>query len=340
MRAWLRRWGWRVFKAVLGLAILVAIGRQFYYDLQGLDLGELTLRPGWMAACGGLYVLALGCSAFFWHRLLLACEQRPPFLQALKAYYVGLLGKYLPGKAWALFMRGALVKGPQSGVGVAIVTAFYEVFTTMASGALVAAVVFTLQPFIAVDLPVLQLNPALVGALIFLMLAVPLLPTVFNRLVGRLARRFQNVEAFRLPRLRLGTLLLGFAIMACAWVFFGLSLWSAVRSLVDLSHPLTPPVLARYAAIMGLAYSGGFLIVVVPSGMGVREMILMTYLVPELGSEGASAGPRIALLAALVLRLVWTATEVIVAGVLYVLPLPGARRLPNAGESVKSVENS
>jgi hypothetical protein len=321
MRAWLRRWGWPVSKAALGLAILIAIGRQFYQDLQGLDLGELTLRPGWLAACGGLYVLALGCSAFFWHRLLLACAQRSPFLQSLKAYYVGLLGKYLPGKAWALFMRGALVKGPQADIGVAIVTAFYEVFTTMASGALVAAVVFALQPFVAEELPGLALNPALVGALIFVLLGVPLLPAVFNRLVRRLGRRFQNVAAFRLPPLRMGTLLLGLAIMACAWVFFGLSLWSAVRSLLDATHPLTAPVLARYAAIMGLAYAGGFLIVVVPSGMGVREMIIMTYLVPELVSEGTTRDPRIALLAALILRLVWTATEVIVAGALYWLPV-------------------
>jgi glycosyltransferase 2 family protein len=328
MRAWLRRWGWPALKALLGLTILVVIGRQFYRDLQGLDLSELTLRPGWMVACGALYVLALGCSAYFWHRLLLACGQRPPLLQSLKAYYVGLLGKYLPGKAWALFMRGALVKGPESGLGVAIVTAFYEVFTTMASGALVAAVVFALQPFVADDVPVLAVNPALVGAVIFLMLGVPLLPAVFNRLVRRLSRRFQNVEAFRLPPLRIGTLLLGLAIMACAWVFFGLSLWSAVRSLVELPYPLTPPVLARYAAIMGLAYAGGFLIVVVPSGMGVREMIIMTYLVPELGSEGASRDIRIALLAALVLRLVWTAAEVIVAGFLYLVPFASGEQTP------------
>lgn len=331
MRAWLRRWGWPASKALLGLAILFVIGRQFYRDLQGLDLGELTLRPGWMVACGVLYVLALGCSAYFWHRLLLACHQRPPLLQSLKAYYVGLLGKYLPGKAWALFMRGALVKGPESRIGVAIVTAFYEVFTTMASGALVAAVVFALQPFVADKMPVLALNPVLVSSMIFLMLGVPLVPVVFNRLVGRLSRRFQNVEAFRLPPLHIGTLLLGLAIMGCAWVFFGLSLWSAVRSLVDLAHPLTPPVLARYAAIMGLAYAGGFLIVVVPSGMGVREMIIMTYLVPELGSEGANSDVRIALLAALVLRLVWTATEVLVAGALYLLPFSsGQQTLRNA----------
>jgi len=317
MRAWLRRWGWPACKAILGLAILAAIGRQFYRDLQGLDLGDLTLHPSWLAASGGLYFLALACSAVFWYRLLRVFEQRPPFLQAVRAYYLGLLGKYLPGKAWALLMRGTLVSGPDVQLGVAIITAFYEVFTTMAGGALVAAMVFAVQPPAATDL---SFSPAVVGVLLVALLGVPLLPWVFNRLVGRLARRFQNVESFRLPRLRIGTLVQGLTITACAWVFFGLSLWSALQALVEFPQLLTPQILARYAAIMGLAYVAGFLVLVVPSGLGVREYILLSCLVPELARDGMTAAPEVVALAVLVLRLVWTSTELLVAGVVYWLP--------------------
>jgi len=299
------------------VAILVAIGRQFYLDLRQLDLGELTWRPGWLLASGGLYFLALGCSAIFWYRLLWVFDQRPSFLRAMRAYYVGLLGKYLPGKAWALFIRGSLVSGPNVQGGVAIVTAFYEVFTTMASGALLAAVVFLIVPPGPTDL---GLPPALWGLLILALLSVPLLPWFFNRLVGRLARRFQSVKAFRLPRLRIGTLLLGLVIMACAWVFFGLSLWSAVQALAEHPAPLTPAVLARYAAIMGLAYAGGFLVVVVPSGAGVREEILKQLLVPQLATQGMTVA--LVVLATLLLRVVWTATELVAAGVLWLIPDP------------------
>ena len=52
----------------------------------------------------------------------------------------------MPGKAWALLLRGGLVRGPETRLGVAIITSFYEVLTTMAAGALVAAVVFLVQP--------------------------------------------------------------------------------------------------------------------------------------------------------------------------------------------------
>jgi hypothetical protein len=312
----LKRWGWPFAKLMLGLAIVIAIGRQFFLDLGKLDLGEVKLQAGWLVASGVLYALALGCSAFFWQRLLLALDQRLTFPVAARGYYVGLLGKYLPGKAWALFLRAGLV-APEVKQGVALITAFYEVFTTMASGSLVAALVFACWPLVH-DL---ALPSALIAFLLVLLLGIPLIPPVFNRLMERLAKRFRNAEAFRLPPLRPGTLLVGLVIMACAWVFFGLSLWSVMQAVMDNPLPLNGPVLARYAAIMGLAYAGGFLIVVVPSGMGIRELILLKFLVPELALDGVSVVPEIVALAVLLLRLVWTATEVLVAGLVFWLPV-------------------
>jgi hypothetical protein len=324
MREWLKRWGWPAAKMLVGLAIVVAIGRHFYLDLTRLDLGNVTLHAGWLAASGVLYALALGCSAFFWERLLWALEQRPTFVAAMRGYYVGLLGKYLPGKAWALFLRAGMVKGPEVKQGVAIVTAFYEVFTTMGSGALVATLVFACWP-LATNLPV---HPALICLLLTLLLGVPLIPAVFNRLIGRLSRRFPDVEGFRLPPLHAGTLLLGLVIMACAWVFFGLSLWSVVQAIQDRPLPLDAAVLARYAAIMGLAYAGGFLVIFVPSGMGIRELILLKFLVPELAYDQVAVPGEVVDLAVLLLRLVWTATEVIVAGAL--LGVRGGGRVQTA----------
>jgi hypothetical protein len=317
MRAWLKRWGWPACKLLLAVAICIAIGRQFVRDLQGLSLSDVALRPGWLAVSGAAYALALGCSAFYWYRLLFAFDQRPAFLPALRAYYIGLLGKYLPGKAWALFMRGSLIAGPDVLLGVAIITAFYEVFTTMAAGALLAAVLFALQPPAATDL---TLSPVAIGALLVAILGVPLLPGVFNRLVGRLARRFQNVESFRLPRLRIATLVEGLVIVGCGWVCFGMSLWACLQGFVEVPHPLTSEVLGRYVAIMGLAYVAGFLVFVIPSGLVVREFILQRYLAPQLARQGLAAADAVVLLAVILLRLVWTATEVIVAGALYWLP--------------------
>src|SRR5581483_9157974 len=100
MTPWRRRL-WPISKALLALAILAGVGRQFYRDLQRPELDELALRWDWLSASAALYLLALGFSAWFWFHLLHILGERPPLPRAVRAYYIGHLGKYVPGKAWA-----------------------------------------------------------------------------------------------------------------------------------------------------------------------------------------------------------------------------------------------
>jgi hypothetical protein len=315
MRAWWRR-SWPALKVVLIVAVLAGVGVQLARDLAKVDPSDLALRPAWLAVSGLLYLMALGFSAWFWYHLLWTFGERPAPLATARAYYLGHLGKYLPGKAWALFMRGALVQGREVRLGVAIITAFYEVLTTMAAGALVAAVLFAWQPPAAVALP---WDPVLVGVLLLALVGVPLLPGVFNRLVGRLAARFQTVESFRLPRLRAGTLLQGLAASACGWSLLGLSLWATLQAVLPEAQTLTVTLWARHTAIVGLAYVAGFLAVFMPSGVGVREVVLLALLTPELESElpGSAQAAGVAALAVVLLRLVWTTAELLLAAGLY-----------------------
>ena len=126
MKAWLGRWGWPVAKALLAVAILLGVGREFAVNLGRLDLAELTVQPAWLALSAALYVLALAGSAWYWYHLLQVFGERPRLLPTFRAYYLGHLGKYVPGKAWALLLRGQLVRGPGTDVrlGVAIISAF------------------------------------------------------------------------------------------------------------------------------------------------------------------------------------------------------------------------
>ena len=112
MRALLRKY-WPAIKWLLTLAILFASGRRFYRDLRdNPDLFDKPLHYGWLALSGLLYVLALSCFSLYWMRLLKRLGQQPTLSVALRAYFVGMMGKYLPGKAWALVMRAGLAGGP------------------------------------------------------------------------------------------------------------------------------------------------------------------------------------------------------------------------------------
>jgi glycosyltransferase 2 family protein len=335
MKRWLRRWGWTVGKALLALAILVGIGRQFYLNLSELDepalerlLRTLSERPGWLALSAGLYLLGLGGSVWFWFHLLRTFGERPDGPATVRAYYIGHLGKYVPGKGWAVLLRGNLLRGPGVRLGVAILTAFYEVLTMMASAALVAAVLFAVQPPDAAS--GLALHPVLVGVLLLGMMGIPLLPAVFNRLVGRLAARFQTIESYRLPRLRGTTLLWGLAATGCGWVVLGASLWATVQAAVPEPEPLTPATWARYTAMVGLSYVAGFLAFILPGGVGVREGVLERFLAPELAGQGVAQAAGVATVVVLVLRLLWTTAELVMAAAVYWLPGPRRPDEPEA----------
>jgi uncharacterized membrane protein YbhN (UPF0104 family) len=360
MRSWLRRW-FRVLKLLLGLAILVAIGRQFARDLRiperGLgpsleDLWNRLEHPGWLWLTGALYLLGLGFSAVYWYRLMRALGQRPPFLAAIRAHYIGQMGKYLPGKAWALFLRSGVLRGPRVRVSVAILTSFYEVFATMAGGAILAAVLLaaetaswfhglTEQTFRRL-LPRAELDgqPIDPRALIVLALALlapigtVLLPPVFNWLVQRIALPFRETDAAPLPAVRKRSTIQGLMMTLGCWLLMGASVWALFQAVLSQPPAWNLDTWGRYTAYTALAYVAGFIILIVPSGLGVREYLLMLCFVPEVCRlteapiEDARASTAFAVI---LLRLVWTASEVGAVALLYWLPVSAA-----AGEQTQS----
>jgi hypothetical protein len=308
-----KTWAWRLAKTLLAAAILVSVGRQFYHDLQGPvdpgqpDFHELQLRPAWLVLSGSLYLLALSFSACFWYRLLRVFGERPRFLRAYRAYFLGQLGKYVPGKAWALLLRGGLVVGPDVRLSVAIITAFYEVLTTMAAGALVAATVFVFAP---PQITGLEWHPALTGLLLLGLCGLPLLPGVFNYLTRRMASRIPHIDALGLPRMRIVTLAEGLLMTTCGWAAMGLSVWALLEGVLPQPVGLTMANWIQYCASIGLAYVAGFLAFMLPSGVGVREYFLVRSL--------TFAGPGNWIAAAvLLLRVVWTTAELVFAAAVF-----------------------
>jgi hypothetical protein len=318
-----KTWAWRLAKLLLAAAILVGVGRQFYHDLgqpaepDQPDLSEIELRPAWLAASGGLYLLALSLSAYFWYRLLGIFGPRPPFRKAYRAYFLGQLGKYAPGKAWALLLRGGLVSGPEVRMGVAIITAFYEVLTTMAAGALVAAVVFVFDPPRIEDI---AWHPAFTGLLLLGLCGLPLLPGIFNFLTQRMAARFASLSPATeggagSPRIQLKTLAAGLALTGCGWGLLGLSVWTLLQGVLPAPPELTFRTWAYYCGSIGLAYVAGFLAFMIPSGVGVREYFLRQLL-------GFGGPANFIAAAVIVLRLTWMTSELVLAGVVWFIRAP------------------
>jgi uncharacterized membrane protein YbhN (UPF0104 family) len=251
-----------------------------------------------------LYLLGLGFSGVFWHRLLQRVDDPLPFAVSMRTYYISHLGKYAPlGKGWALLLRTTLATAAGVRPGVAALTATYETLSTMASGALLAAVLVAWQAGGDENM--------IWRALGLLALAgIPILPGVFNRTIARLAARFSASAALPLPRLGGMTLLSGMAFTGGTWALLGASLACVLRAL----RPETDWDAAewlRCVAFVAVSYVAGF-VASTPGGLGVREFFLQQFLAPYLGGR--------AVVAVLLLRVLWTVAELLAAAFCYWLP--------------------
>ncbi|MBI1916667.1 MAG: flippase-like domain-containing protein [Planctomycetes bacterium] len=323
MRAFFRRW-WPWLKVVLFVAILFGVGWQFVRILQNEELqktdqarsaakilwDEARLAdPAGLAGSGALYLLGLGFAAFFWLYLLRVVGEPVPLLPGVRGYYLSHLGKYVPGKGVALLMRTAAGAEAGAAPGAAALAAVYETLTFMAAGALVAAV---LVAWLMRD------DPAMMGKVLALLVlaGVPILPGVFNFLVRRLSARLVRDGNVLMRDLTGRTLLIGLLSTACGWFFFGASL-EAVLTALDPSRPAwSVEGWLRSTAFVAASYVAGFL-TPAPGGLGVREFILQELLAPQFGARSV--------VVVLLLRLLWTVAELVLAAVVWWFPARLAR---------------
>ena len=100
----------------------------------------------------------------------------------------------------------------------------------------------------------------------------------------------------------LNGMLIGSGWSLGSWAAYGLSLWILAIGVGAPAGKSLPLCLAGVA----LAMTAGFIVVVAPSGIGVREAVLVAALAPVLTTSGALA-------VALVLRLLFTLGDFVAA---------------------------
>ncbi|HEV3164932.1 MAG TPA: lysylphosphatidylglycerol synthase domain-containing protein, partial [Isosphaeraceae bacterium] len=325
-----RKWVILTVKLALAAVVVWAVGRHVartWRDLHTHGQG-ITIDVGWMAVSVALYLAGLSAFGLYFWKVMQDSPTPVALAPAVRAYLVSHLGKYVPGKAMVVVIRAALVVPYGSRPATAAFATLYETLVMMAAGSLMAGLGFLLRPIapipisfgsgVVVPLPVAELSLAL--ALAFF---VPTLPRVFPRLSAWISLPFPGVGPESLPRFSWSLLAVGILCAWVGWALLGLSQVAVVRALRPSGVPIQawPLVFASVA----LATSAGFAVAVLPAGLGVRELVIMTTLAP-------AVGPDLAVVSALALRLAWVIGEVLAAVVLAVvrppLPLPLPRPAP------------
>jgi uncharacterized membrane protein YbhN (UPF0104 family) len=312
------RWAvvWRVVKVALAVLIVGGVSWHFAKILQRPELWRQPLRldPLWLALTALLYAAGFCCWGGYWLRLLNGMGERLALPLAARAYFVSQLGKYVPGKAAAVLMRVGYARAAGVRTGVAAITATYETLTTIAAGAIVAAILF----------PLLESEKSTMGwkALGLLAIAgIPILPGVFNRLAARIAKPFLAADAQALPRLSTSALLSGLLQSSLGWFCLGTSLLTLLHAVERDGEEVVRVPWLVCTAYVSLSYVAGFLTLPAPGGLGVREAIMQQLLAVHLGPRlGEEASGTFAVVVVLLLRLTWTVTELSLAGLSALLP--------------------
>jgi hypothetical protein len=242
---------------------LVLIG--LWINGKSAELGDAFQRIGTVAVLESLASALAGllASAFCWRALLAALGSPMPVRLSLHVFFVGQIGKYLPGNVFAVAAQAELARDhgvPRSRIVTAGLV-FLGVLT--ATGLLVAAAVL---PFASPDV-LRRYGWALIALPIGL---VALAPPVLDRLVRFALKTLRRP----LPEQPLdgGQVLAAVGWALVMWAFYGVHLMPLVLA---QPHDSGKHLLLVSTGGYALAWTAGFLFVIAPAGAGVREAILV-----------------------------------------------------------------
>lgn len=238
-----------------------------------------------LAAATALVLPGLALTGVLWRRLLRWTGSEVGTLDAAAVFFVGQLGKYVPGSVWSVAAQAQL--GRRHGVPARSSVAASSVFLVVhtATGLLLGGLLLALAgsgpvPYAAAA--------AVVGA-------VALAPPVLRRLADRLSGRGTRLGGREVA--------VACGLMAGTWLAYGASL-----AVLASGSGADAPHLVGAAAAFALAHAAGVLVVLAPAGLGAREGVLVALLAPALGVPGAAA-------VALLSRVVHALADFLVAGV-------------------------
>ncbi len=324
----MRSWVWTALKWLLFGLVVVFVGKRGHELWRQDEVSQIDVHFGWLVSAGCVYLVGWLPSIWFWRRLLLSVGGDVSFRDTARAYCCGHLGKYVPGKAMALIIRAALMKDRGVRPAAAALTAAYETLAMMSVGLAVAValspLILTESQWQSLPISVRQLRdaPVLISvAVVAVALGLmPLLSRLFTKVaVAMMPPDVPNGKPIRSVRIKTQLLLTGSLAFVVVWACRGLSLGLTVHAIsADVLNLRDWPV---WMGAVSLATAVGFFVVFAPGGIGVREGLLIEMLQnqPLMGQQQTVA-------AAVLLRVVWFAAEIVAAGVLYYLIVPSNGR--------------
>lgn len=267
MQTW-KKVGKRVLQVVVPLAILGWIVYSFSGEWGKLAAYQLRFQPWWLALAFVGFLLQELSYGLIWRSVLRRLGVHLDLRVCLRIYLASEFVRYIPGNVWHVLTRILWVGKYGVSRPVAFASMMIELITKLAAGALVFAVSLLFWPDSDRVEKLLHGTPlvAVLGVVATALLLVGLHPRVLGGLLNwalRLLKREPIALALRYRDILVITLYwcISWCIAGCAFYLLVLSLWPAAPLI------LLPLCIGIYA----LAWDIGFVSVITPSGLGIRE---------------------------------------------------------------------
>ncbi len=285
---------WRAVQVAAAVLVIGLAARALAQNWQAFRVQPVSwsVSPGWL----GLSLLAVLVSYAVlieaWRRVVVGLGETLAFIPAARIWLVASLGKYLPGKLWAV--AGAAVLAKRAGVNPlsAVSGALLLQAMAVSSGLFVAAVtVRAAAEGLGNSTRVVAGMMALVALAATIGLAWPRAVAVLRRLAPGALKDIRPIPS--------GALLVAFGANIVAWFAYGIAFYCLTRGLIAEQ---TASVSQSIGVFSG-AYVIGLVTLFAPGGIGPRESIIVLLLLEPVGA-------RIAVALAIASRLELTFTEI------------------------------
>ncbi len=288
-----RRWSTLVGIAVglAGTAFVVAALARNWSEVSGALAGAnpLLLLVALLAAVAGMTGIGLA-----WHASLRLLGSGLPLLSSLRGFFLGQLGKYVPGGIWAIVGQGEWARSGGVSGAVAYTSVVFSVGAVYLAALIVAAVLAPasglLRPGGSASLALLILLPLGFAAVH---------PRVIRRVLTTLHRMTGREVAVVVPPWRNSSALV--LQQLPTWLVIGASSVAIAASLGHTAEPF------NVASATVVAWIAGFVALPTPAGLGVREAVFVTL--------ATSLPTGIAATVAVVSRLAFIVADAAAAGI-------------------------
>ncbi len=292
-----------------GFLVLVAIflARYFYENADTYRNLNVTIHWPVFAGAVGFYFLYKITLASLWHYMTKLNGCGINYFKAITAYLYSILGKYIPGKVFMLLARIPAYEEAGAPIRKVTICFFLENICTLLGAAFLFLVSLLFFPN---DLLADYQWAAIALVVVFFICINPKIINFFLRILEKVIHK----KDMEIP-ITYGEMIKVVLLFIGNWVIVGIGFYMLTCSI----YPIPMSEMLYSAGIFGLSCIIGILAIFAPSGLGVREGILVLGL-------GLIMPEEYAVIISIVSRLWMTVSELALIGIAFVVNQVMGRR--------------